>query len=245
MPIVEEDYDEVDMQSTALTRKNKGKKKMEEPKEVSQGPNKRHEEKSQGSAALPTYEALTSTTDEPPKKKKKKHVEESTNESTTLSQLMKGKRSKSSKKAILTPIVEHHDPKIAESVIGANAEIVARMADEPERGNDKIKMARMVVTPEPQEEYEELVEKVAEPEPTSKKLRRKFLKMADKEKKKKKALEQKEAGSKGEMPKPDPSSPNDSLVQTRIIETVIAAIENELSPMILRGSKDKLFIKPP
>lgn len=49
---------------------------------------------------------------------------------------------------------------------------------------------------------------------------------------KKKALEKGEGGSKGEMTRPNSCLPNDSLVQTRIIETVITTIENELSPTI-------------
>lgn len=114
----------------------------------------REDETSQSSTALPVHETLLSTTDQPPLKKKK--PEEKVNESSTISQLVKkkGVRSKCSKKIILFLIVEHFNSPIAESVIVADADKMARTADQLEPNVGEYELAGMADLLKPQDETE-------------------------------------------------------------------------------------------
>lgn len=192
------------------------------------------------------------------KKKKTKESEEKVDESIIPSQLIKRKgiRSKRSKKSILSSIVEHPNSPNAELGIAADVDEVARKVDELEPIDGDNESARMANVPEPRDKAEEMAVKVAEPKPKKKKLIKKSEKeKIDAEKNKKKMssyhIEEKEAGSKGESPVPNPSSPNDAVVQTRIIESVLADIRIEQSPSTseqinaqIEGGIKKLYYQP-
>lgn len=130
-----------------------------------------------------------------------------------------------------SPIVERPNSLIVE-LKTTKDDVMAGTTFEPEPMDDEM-MAGIVDVPEPQKDDEETVVKVFKLEPNKRRLIKKTeKKMNDAEKKKKRTSELAklvEAGSEGEQQweQPIPSSFDDSLELTRIIESVIEDIESK------------------
>lgn len=152
MPVIEKEAEEVNQQSSALTRKNKGKKKVravpqteEEEPQGSSTEVPQESEDSQGSHAIPTLKEVVSSELPASNKKKRKQSEETSDETSLILQVYhkKGKHG-----SIKSPtIVEDPNSTIVESS-NEDADEIAGMADQPEQ---------IVIPTEEEEQDQELI----------------------------------------------------------------------------------------